>query len=155
MTAYLKKNHQKQMTEILLKILADTYALYFKTHAYHWNVEGPFFDTLHKLFGDQYTEMWEATDEIAERVRAIGAYAPMNPTELFKPSTIKHAKSGNLDAMKMVKDLAGNHEALSKTLAEAIEKASEVGDEVTADILIGRQTIHDKTAWMLNATAAK
>lgn len=143
------------MVEILQGVLADTYTLYFKTHAYHWNVEGVHFDMLHKLFGDQYTEMWEATDEIAERIRAIGEYAPMNPTELFKPSTIKAAKSGKLDAMKMVKDLAKDHEALSKRLADGIEKASDVGDEVTADLLIARQTLHDKTAWMLNATAAE
>lgn len=153
MASYLKKNHQKQMIESLQGILADTYALYFKTHAYHWNVEGPHFDPLHKLFGDQYTEMWEATDEIAERIRAIGEYAPMNITEMFKPSSLKAAKSGGLNATKMIKDLAKDHEALSKRLAEGIEKASDVGDEVTADLFIQRQTIHDKTAWMLNATA--
>jgi len=153
MTQYLKKNHTKQMVEELQHILGDTFTLYFKTHAYHWNVEGPHFDTLHKLFGDQYTEMWTAMDDIAERIRALGEYAPMNVTDIMKPSDLKSAKK-KLKAMDMVKDLAKDHEAISKHIAAAIEKASEVGDEVTADMLIGRQTIHDKTAWMLNATAA-
>ena len=153
MTQYLKKNHTKQMVEELQHILGDTFTLYFKTHAHHWNVEGPHFDTLHKLFGDQYTEMWTAMDEIAERIRALGDYAPMNVTDIMKPSDLKSAKK-KLKAMDMVKDLAKDHETISKHLATAIEKASEVGDEVTADMLIGRQTIHDKTAWMLNATAS-
>ena len=152
MTEYLKKNHVKQVVESLEHVLGDTFTLYFKTHAYHWNVEGPYFDTLHKLFEEQYTDMWGALDELAERIRALGAYAPMNVADLTKPSDLKDAKK-QLKAMDMVKDLAKDHETLSKHLAEAIEKASEVGDEVTADILIARQTFHDKTAWMLNATA--
>ena len=152
MTTYLKKNHQSQMVETLQAVLGDTFALYFKTHAYHWNVEGVHFDTLHKLFGDQYTEMWEAMDDIAERIRALGDYAPMNTAEILKTSSIKPAK-GKVDAQSMVKDLASGHESLSKLLADGIEKASEVGDEVTADLFVSRQTVHDKTAWMLNATA--
>ncbi len=153
MAQYLKKNHTKQMVDELNHILGDTFVLYFKTHAYHWNVEGPHFDALHKLFGDQYTEMWTAMDDIAERIRALGDYAPMNVTDLMKPSDLKSAKK-TIKAMDMVKDLAKDHETISKHIATAIEKASEVGDEVTADMLIARQTIHDKTAWMLNATAS-
>ena len=153
MTDYLQKNHTKQMIDVLNHILADTFTLYFKTHAYHWNVEGPHFDPLHKLFGDQYTEMWTAMDDLAERIRALGAYAPMNVAEMMKASDMKEAKKMVM-AMDMVKDLAKDHTAISKHIADAIEKASEVGDEVTADMLIGRQTFHDKTAWMLNATAS-
>lgn len=152
MTKYLESNATQEMIEVLHHILADTFTLYFKTHAYHWNVEGVHFDTLHKLFGDQYTEMWEAMDDIAERIRALGAYAPMNVAELMKSSDLESA-SGHVSAIDMVKDLAKDHEDISKHIAVAIEKAAEVGDEVTADMLIGRQTVHDKTAWMLNATA--
>ena len=153
MTDYLQKNHQKQVIEALEHILADTFTLYFKTHAYHWNVEGPHFQEFHEMFGTQYTDMWEAMDDIAERIRALGAYAPMNVTELMKPSDLTSANE-MMKAIDMVKDLAKDHGEIAKHLAEAIETASEVGDEVTADLLIGRQTFHDKTAWMLNATAA-
>lgn len=152
MTRYLDKNATQEMVDVLHHILADTFTLYFKTHAYHWNVEGVHFDTLHKLFGDQYTEMWEAMDDIAERIRAIGAYAPMNVADMMKASDLTSAE-GQVSAIDMVKDLAKDHEMISKHIAQGIEKASEVGDEVTADMLIGRQTIHDKTAWMLNSTA--
>ena len=153
MPTYMKKNHTKQVIEELQHILGDTFTLYFKTHSYHWNVEGPHFDALHKLFGDQYTEMWAAMDDIAERIRALGDYAPSTVVEMMKPSDLK-LSSKKMKAMDMVKDLASDHETLSKHLAAAIEKASEVGDEVTADLLIGRQTVHDKAAWMLNATAS-
>ena len=154
MATYLKKNHTKQVIEELQHILGDTFTLYFKTHAYHWNVEGPHFDTLHKLFGDQYTEMWTAIDDIAERIRALGDYAPTNVAEIMKPSDLKLPKKAKMKAMDMVKDLAKDHETLSSHLAKAIEKCMEVGDETTADMLIGRQAVHDKTAWMLNATAS-
>ena len=152
MTEYLAKNNQSQMVDVLNDVLTNTYALYFKTHAYHWNVEGVHFDSLHKLFEDQYTEMWEAIDEIAERIRALGAYAPMNTVEILSDAKIQSATKP-INAIDMVKDLAKGHEELSKILANGIEKASEVGDEVSADMMIARQTLHDKTAWMLNATA--
>lgn len=153
MTRYLNKNHQSEMVDVLNAVLADTFMLYFKTHAYHWNVEGPYFKQFHEMFGEQYTEMWNATDEIAERIRALGAYAPCNFDSLIKHASLTPAKSEKLDAMKMVTDLAADHEKLSELIAKGIEKASEVGDEVTADILIGRQTFHDKTCWMLKASA--
>ena len=57
-------------------LLADTYAIYLKTHGYHWNVRGPSFAALHALFMTQYTEMWTAIDTVAERIRALGAFAP-------------------------------------------------------------------------------
>lgn len=153
MTQYLKTNHQKKIVESLNHILADTFVLYMKTHSYHWNVEGPHFDALHRLFGEQYTDMWTAMDDLAERIRALGATAPHNAAEMIKASDLKESKK-TPKAMDMVKELAKDHETLSKHLAAAIEVAAEVGDEVSADMLIARQTFHDKTAWMLNATAA-
>lgn len=152
MTRYLKKNHQSEMVDLLNAVLADTFVLYFKTHAYHWNIEGVHFKQFHEMFEEQYTEMWQATDILAERIRALGAYAPCNYDSLKKHATLTSAKSEKLDAMKMVDDLVADHEKISEIIADAIEKASEVGDEVTADILIGRQTEHDKTAWMLKST---
>ena len=152
MTDYLQKNHQKQVVEVLEHVLADTFTVYFKTHAYHWNVEGPQFHSLHEMFEEQYREMWEAIDVIAERIRALGAYAPINPAELMKPSDMKDAKKV-IGGMDMAKDLAKDHKEISKHLADAIEKCSEVGDEGTTDMLIARQQFHDKAAWMLTATS--
>ncbi|MEE9273540.1 MAG: DNA starvation/stationary phase protection protein [Robiginitomaculum sp.] len=76
------------------KLLADTYTLYLKTHGYHWNVEGPHFQSLHIQFMEQYTEMWTAVDEIAERIRALGHYAPGSYSAFMKLSSIKE-ETGN------------------------------------------------------------
>ena len=152
MTEYLKKNHQKQVVEILEHILGDTFTVYFKTHAYHWNVEGPQFHSLHEMFEEQYREMWEALDVLAERIRGLGAYAPINPAALAKPSDIKDAKK-IIEGIEMAKELAKDHQELSKHLADSIQTCMECGDEATADMLIARQQFHDKAAWMLSATA--
>ena len=152
MTEYLKKNHQKEVVNILEHVLGDTFTIYFKTHAYHWNVEGPLFHSLHNMFEEQYREMWEALDVIAERIRALGEYAPLNPTELMKSSDMNDAKTV-LSDVEMAKDLAKDHLEISKHLAESIEKIQEIGDEATVDLLIARQQFHDKISWMLNATA--
>ena len=60
----------------LSRLLADTYTLYLTTHNFHWNVTGPMFNTLHAMFMAQYTELWNAVDPIAERIRALGHPAP-------------------------------------------------------------------------------
>jgi starvation-inducible DNA-binding protein len=153
MTRYLEKNNQKQVVELLEHILGDTFMLYMKTHAYHWNVEGPQFHSLHEMFEEQYTDMWKALDDLAERLRALGAYAPLNAAEMQKLSDISPA-SKTPNAMQMVKDLAQDNEVVSEHIQAAIQKMMEMGDEATADMLIARQQAHDKNAWMLNATAA-
>lgn len=72
-----------------LKVLmGETYALYAKTHGYHWNVTGPRFPELHDFFGKQYTELWTALDVIAERLRALGVFAPASPGEILSHATI-------------------------------------------------------------------
>lgn len=152
MTNYIEKNNQKQIVAILKHILGDTFTLYFKTHTYHWNVEGPQFHGLHNMFEEQYTDMWGALDEIAERIRMLGAYAPVSVTELANAGDLSDADNIP-NGMDMVKDLAKDHATLSAHIATAIEKCSDMGDEGTVDLLVGRQAFHDKAAWMLNATA--
>lgn len=70
------------VTKELATLLADSYLLYVKTHNYHWNVTGPMFTTLHTLFENQYTELATAVDEIAERIRSLGPYAPGSLAEI-------------------------------------------------------------------------
>ena len=72
----IAENDRKLLAGGLSHLLADTYAVYHKTHAYHWNVTGPMFNTLHLMSEGQYTELWQAVDEIAERIRALGHFAP-------------------------------------------------------------------------------
>jgi starvation-inducible DNA-binding protein len=142
----------KELVEGLNKVLADTFLLYFKTHSFHWNVEGPQFGTLHAMFMEQYTEMWNATDEIAERVRALGAYAPDSMAAMMKRAALQETGQ-TPDWKAMVTMLANDNEAITGTIKPLLEAAQEAGDEVTADIMIKRMTIHEKNAWMLRASA--
>lgn len=140
-----------QVAQELQKILSDTFVLYFKTHAYHWNVEGPQFKSLHELFEEQYTEMWEAIDDIAERLRALGEYAPISIKSMMENAAMQETGQ-TPDAMTMVANLAEGNIELSTKLNKAIKAIEDSGDEVTIDLFIGRATIHDKNAWMLRAT---
>lgn len=147
---YTDANATKVIAEHLQKVLADTFTLYFKTHSYHWNVEGNRFHSLHEMFEEQYTEMWQAIDEIAERLRAIDEYAPVSLAELMKNASMSEADKV-LDADSMVDDLAAGHTKLAGILAEALEAVEEVGDDATGDMFIARIQTHEKTAWMLRA----
>ena len=96
-------------------ILADTYHLTFKTHAYHWNVEGPLFFSIHNLTEGQYENMFAAADELAERIRALGHLAPGSLNEIVKRSAIED-QTKTLSAENMVQDLASDHERLANRL---------------------------------------
>ena len=112
--------------DAVAKLLADTYTLYLKTHGYHWNVEGPHFQQLHVLFMEQYTEMWTAVDELAERIRALGKYAPVSYGEMAKLSTIKE-EIGRPDWNQMVETLAKGHEQVAKSAREVLRIAEDIG----------------------------
>lgn len=134
-------------------LLANTYTLYLKTHGYHWNVQGPHFQQLHLQFMEQYTEMWTAVDELAERIRALGHFAPSSYAEMAKLSEVKE-ETGNPDWQQMVQTLAQGHEQVAKSAREVLRIAERIGDDATADVVTPRITIHEKTAWMLRATAS-
>ncbi len=137
----------------LSKLLASTYTLYLKTHGYHWNVEGPHFQQLHIQFMEQYTEMWTAVDELAERIRALGHYAPVSYAAMAKLSAVSE-ETGTPDWRQMVTTLASGHEQVAKIARDVLRTAEEVNDDATADVVTPRITLHEKTAWMLRATAA-
>ncbi len=142
-----------KISDAIQTLLANTYTLYLKTHGYHWNVEGPHFQQLHLQFMEQYTEMWTAVDELAERIRALGHYAPSSYGQMAKLSTIQE-ESGTPDWKQMVQTLAQGHEEVAKSARQVLRIAEEIGDDATADVVTPRITIHEKTAWMLRATAS-
>lgn len=146
----ISEANRKEVAEGLSKLLADTYTLYLKTHNFHWNVEGPMFQTLHVMFMGQYTEMWNALDVIAERIRALGHYAPGTYSEFVKLTSIKESKSVP-KATKMVEELIQGHEAVIKTTRSIFESAESAKDQTTMDVLTQRLDIHEKTAWMLRS----
>ncbi len=144
-----EEKRTKVATE-LSKVLADSYTLYLMTHNFHWNVTGPMFNTLHNMFMDQYTELWQALDTVAERIRALGFFAPGTYAEFAKLSSIKEPTEVP-NAEEMIRLLLEANEAVARTLRTAGEHAEEANDQPTADIVTQRLDIHEKTAWMLRA----
>ena len=139
-----------QIVDGLARVLADTYTLYLKTHNFHWNVEGPMFNTLHLMFMDQYTELWTALDAIAERIRALGYPAPGTNSQFARLTSIPET-DGVPAALDMVRDLVAGHEAVTRTARKAFAPAEAGGDESTVDLLTQRLQVHEKTAWMLRS----
>lgn len=150
MPGYMKGKANAKVIAGLNVVLADTFLLYFKTHACHWNVEGIHFAPLHDFFGAQYEEMWKATDELAERIRALGGAAPVSLTALAAHARLKEAKKVT-DAKAMLKDLLADHEALIETLNNVAELADEADDIATEDLMVARLHAHEKMAWMIRA----
>lgn len=147
----LDENARNAVADALNATLADTYSLYMKTHAYHWNVTGPQFQTLHLMFEGQYNEMWTALDEIAERVRALGVFAPTSGKQFAELSAIDNADTKPPKSDAMVKNLLADHETLIKRARKGLETAEEAGDAASADLFTVRIQLHEKTAWMLRA----
>jgi starvation-inducible DNA-binding protein len=133
------------------QLLADTYAVYLKTHGYHWNVRGPNFASLHALFMAQYTETWAAIDIIAERIRALGVLAPQGYGRFAELSAIKDGDPAK-GAEAMISELVKDHETLIGTARAVRKTAEQAGDEVSASILDDRVQAHEKHAWMLRSS---
>lgn len=146
----IKKKDREKTIEALMQVLADTYALYQKTHLYHWNVRGPRFGQLHAMFDGQYTYLWAATDLIAERVRALGALVPPH-MELAKRATVAPENDPNPDEDAMLRALLQGQEAVVKSARACLRIAADAGDEASADLMTQRCAVGEKAAWMLRA----
>lgn len=141
---------RKAIADELAKTLADSFALYLKTHNFHWNVTGPMFNTLHLMFMDQYTELWNALDVIAERIRSLGHPAPGSFGAYTALTSIKE-EAGVPKAEEMIRQLIEGHETVARTARVAFAAAERGGDQSTMDTLTQRLQIHEKTAWMLRS----
>ena len=149
----ISKKDREKIAEGLSRLLADSYTLYLKTHNFHWNVTGPMFNTLHVMFMDQYTELWNALDLIAERIRALGFPAPGTYAAYARLSSIKE-EEGVPAAEDMIKHLVQGQEAVVRTARGIFPLLDKVSDEPTADLLTQRMQVHEKTAWMLRSLLA-
>jgi starvation-inducible DNA-binding protein len=141
---------RQRIAEGLGRVLADSTVLYSKTHGFHWNVTGPMFNTLHLMFMEQYTELWTALDEIAERIRSLGCPAPYGGSAIAGLTSIPETE-GQPAALAMVRELVSGHEAVARTIRAVFVVADEANDQPTADLLTQRLQVHEKTAWMLRS----
>lgn len=142
------------LAEALSDVLAETYRLMFKTHSYHWNVTGPLFYPIHKMTEEQYTDLFEASDKIAERIRALGHVAPLRLAEIEDTKVVADADKMP-SAREMVEDLASDHERTAHRLRALVKLAGDNNDPVTDDLATERSAFHEEAAWMLRATAAE
>lgn len=140
----------KNTINALSEILGNTYILYLKTQNYHWNVKGPLFASLHTMFEQQYGDLAMASDELAERIRALGARAPGSFKEFNKLAKVKEDE-GSPKAEKMVKNLAEDNQTISNVIKSVIKDVQQEGDQASEDMLIARIQVHDKAAWMLRS----
>jgi starvation-inducible DNA-binding protein len=142
---------RKAITDGLSRLLADTYTLYLTTHNFHWNVTGPMFNTLHTMFMEQYTELWNAVDPIAERIRSLGHVAPGSYRQFGQLTSLKDVPTSPPKALEMVRILVEGHEAVARTARSIFPLTDRANDEPTADLLTQRLAVHEQTAWMLRS----
>ena len=150
----ISEQDRHSIVDGLSTMLADTYTLYLKTHNFHWNVTGPMFQTLHAMFEEQYVELSQAVDQIAERIRALGSHAPGTYAQFARLTSIKEP-DGVPSAQEMVKQLVQDQEAVVRSARSMFKAVDQANDEPTADLLTQRMQVHEKTAWMLRSLLEK
>ncbi len=144
-------SHSKDsLVQELSTLLASTYSVYLKTHNYHWNVTGPMFTTLHTLFETQYNELALAVDEVAERIRTLGYFAPGSYSAFAKLSQVEE-ETGQPKAEDMIRNLVADQATIADICRRVIEGSESLGDQATADLATRRIDIHEKNAWMLSS----
>ncbi|MEP6675607.1 MAG: DNA starvation/stationary phase protection protein [Ferruginibacter sp.] len=146
----ISKKNLKGVTDSLSEVLADAMMLYTKTRKFHWNVKGESFMELHKLFENQYKQLEEAIDEIAERINKLGSPAIGTMKEFISLSGIKEAPGKYPSSTEMIKELLNDHEKVIVTLRKKIDECDEkFEDKGTADFLTNLMEDHETIAWTL------
>ncbi len=152
------ENLNTQVADDLQVVLSSTYGLELMAHNYHWNVEGPSFLSLHKMFEEQYNELFQATDVIAERIRALSAYAlPFEGEDILSISkmtsnALNKETDPNLRAERMMLNLMNVHQAVIEKCQTAKSSAKDAEDDETENLMTERITAHQKAVWMLRAS---
>lgn len=153
-TVVLDRTTCQQITTQLIHILADTYVLYLKTQNFHWNVVDPRFHSLHELFEEQYEQLAEATDIIAERIRMLGSHTPASMNQFLKQTSLEEAE-GHYSGDEMLQLLLADHETCANQIRSSIEDCNRLNDAGTSDMLVARLREHEKAAWMIRSHLKK
>jgi starvation-inducible DNA-binding protein len=147
----LSDEQRTAVIKILNTLLSDEYVLYTKTRNYHWNVLGPQFNDLHKFFEEQYTELTEVVDDVAERARSLGGWALGTLKEFSQHARLNEHPDQYPNARQMIANLLADHETVVRQLRSDLESAEKYHDMGTNDFLTGLMEKHEKMAWMLRA----
>jgi len=140
----------EQLIAALKELLADTVALKFKAHGYHWNVEGDDFPQAHTFFEMIYNDYEEATDEFAENLRRLDTYAPFKLSRLTSLSTVSETDVTS-EFEDMALDLLRSNDAVLAKLKNAFDVASAAREQGVANFLAERIDMHSKWHWQLSA----
>ncbi len=151
MNTDLKRDDRVEMAEKLGEVLASTYVLYQKTQSVHWNVTGPMFVSVHKMTEAQYEDLAESIDDLAERIRALGAKTPVGLSTYINSSAIDdQTEWGDVDAM--LRQLSSDNLAVADQMREFVKTAEKANDVFTADLLTSRIGALEEASWMLSAS---
>jgi starvation-inducible DNA-binding protein len=151
--SFVDGEQRREVAEKLADTLADEYQIRLNTQGLHWNVEGPLFYSVHKLTDDQYTELADSIDQVAERIRALGMPAPQTFADLNRRSTIDDLPE-KAELSDCIQRLVTDYEVAARRAARAVKLAEQYGDIKSADLLTDRIGVYDDNAWMLRATIA-
>ncbi len=150
----IEATNRDKICQMLQQLMADEHILYIKTRNYHWNVQGIHFNTLHGFFEEQYTDLAEQIDEIAERTRSLGFFAKGSMDDFIELARLEETDHLNGDATQMLKNLLLDHETIIQILRHDLEECENLGDMGTSDFLTGLMEAHEKMAWMLRSHLA-
>jgi len=151
-TIGIKPENLAEVAHSLSKILADEFVLYTKTRNAHWNVEGPDFYNKHKFFEAQYIQLEEIVDDVAERIRKLGHYAPATLKQYLELTHLSEEIREKNDGQGYIKTLLEDHESILIHLRANISTyANALKDLGTSDYITGLMEKHETMAWMLRA----
>lgn len=149
----ITEKNKAAVSQILQLILADEFVLMLKTRNFHWNVIGMEFSQLHSLFENQYSELEEKIDQVAERIRQLGHYATASLTDFLEQTRLEDPRKIGLSAHEMLKELHADHETMIRQLRNDLQICAEkYQDAGTSDFLTSIMESHEKSAWMLRAS---
>jgi starvation-inducible DNA-binding protein len=148
-----RRNKMDELKTSLKIVLANTYAMYFKAHGHHWNVEGKDFSQFHSFFSGIYEELFAAVDTIAEEIRALDDYAPYNMSELSSMTTVKESNIYGLDVSGMLADLMDANGSVIEALNSAHKLAEAENNRGLVNLLEERLDVHAKHGWMIRASS--
>lgn len=148
----ISEEHLAEISQVLSHILADEFVLYTKTRNAHWNLVGHDFHSMHLMFESQYNELAEIVDNVAERIRTLGHYAPATLKQFLQLTHLTEQTREKNDSRGFIKELLGDHESIAINIRIQINRLAELlKDAGTSDYLTGLTQYHEKLAWMLRS----